>query len=143
MAIDTFPEKFLFLRSECMIKKLGGPFWTKTVIRFGLLDINGAKTYCQVFIIIVYIYMSNSISFRQILSGLVLESPQILVCCSTWKVESSYKISAPGVQPFARNPLWKVRKMPFFTHFQKFISRLLINQFQFSHRNFVGFFSKF
>ena len=32
--------------------------------------------------------MSNSITFRHFLLGHVLEWHQILVCCSTWKVES-------------------------------------------------------
>ena len=62
--------------------------------------------------------MDNSITFREILWGYAWESPQFLVCCSTGKVESLFKFSAPGIYPLPRNPLWKVRKCRFLSIFK-------------------------
>ena len=41
------------------------------------------KVFFLIYLYVIYIYMGNSISFRQILWGHVLELPQISVCCST------------------------------------------------------------
>ena len=92
----------------------------------------------------MYLYKySNSKPGIKVLWEDLAESPQILVCYSTSKEESPYEFSVPGVQPLPRNLPCNIRKKLFFTHFQKFISRLLINQFQFSDQHFICFFLKF
>ena len=93
-------------------------------------------------IYILYIYMSNSKPGLQILWEQFLEWPSILVCCSTPKNESSWKFSASGVHPSPAIPL-EVSKYAVFTHFQKFISRLPNDQFQFRDRHFQGFIFEF
>ena len=83
-------------------------------------------------------HTSNSKPGLKILWEQVMEWPQILICCSTSKDESSCKFSAPGVHPSLATPPRSFKICRFYA-FSKIHISASKSQFLLSDQNFQGF----